>query len=415
MKEILKEVYSSISRHKMRTLLTGFGTAWGIFILIVLLGAGNGFRSGILMIFSSYASNSIWVSGQWTSQASVSGIQSGSKVKFNRSIIAKLKNRFSQINYISSEIKLKSPYQIGYQENIGNFEVKGIDHDYNIVKLLEIKEGRYFNNFDYEEERRVVIIGNRVKEVLFVNENPIGKQINISGVFFQIIGVLKEGTVFSIMEQNNIYAPNISLRHIFNLDSDFYTFGVLLHKNALIENFETELRHFLAREVGFKENDKNALFFNNIQLQIKTFNSLFDSINIFLWILGLCFLLSGIISIANIMLVVVKERTTEIGIRKAIGATPRSIIILIISEAIITTLIFGIFGLISGYLGVEIYNWIISSLQTGNQVLFAKASINWYVVLMALLILIISGILAGIYPARKAAKIMPVETLNKVV
>ncbi len=340
MKEILKEILASIKSHKIRFLLTGFGIAWGMFILIVLLGAGNGFRTGVLNLFQGYASNSIWLSGQRVSVASIGGLQVGSKVKFDELITIKLKNRFPQIKQISSEIKLENISHITYKDNMGNFEIKGVDRDYNIIKLLEIETGRFLNDLDYKEHRTTVVIGSRVKELLFKNENPLGKQINISGVYFQVVGVLKEGTMLSIMEQNNIYTPNTSLCRIFNLDNTFFTIGALLNEKTSIESFENELRNFLAKEIGFDKSDRNALYINNIQLQVKAFNSLFDGIDIFLWILGLCFLLSGVIGIANIMFVVVKERTTEIGIRKALGATPESIITLVLAEALITTLIF---------------------------------------------------------------------------
>ncbi|GHS95673.1 ABC transporter ATP-binding protein [Synergistales bacterium] len=415
MKEIIKEVYASIIQHKMRSLLTGFGIAWGMFILIVLLGAGNGFRSGMLNMFSGYASNSIWATGYWISEASPGGMQEGARIKFNEDIIKKLKKRFTQIKFISPEIPLDNWDPIIYKNNTGRFDVKGIGEDYMKIKLLEVEEGRLLNRIDYLEQRRSAIIGKRVKEILFEKENPIGKQVNISGVFFQVVGVLKEGTVFSMMDQNNIYVSDVALFSTYNINREYFTFGALLHEHTQVETFENELRNYLAQELKFSKNDRRALYVNNIQLQVKAFNTLFNGINIFLWILGVCFLLSGMIGITNIMLVVVKERTNEIGIRKAIGATPNSIIQLIISEALVITILFGLVGLLLGYGGIAVYNWVVIALQTGEQVIFSRASIEISVVLAAFLLLITSGVLAGIFPAQKAASIMPIETLNRVV
>lgn len=415
MKEVLKEVYSSILQHKLRSLLTGFGIAWGIFILLVLLAAGNGFRSGMLAMFGGYASNSIWVTGQWVSQAKIGGMQTGTRVYFDKATADKLKKRFRQIQSISSEISFDNANPIGYKGYTGSFDVKGIDKDYNTIKLLEIKEGRFLNALDYKEKRRVVVIGNRVKEILFKNENPVGKYIRIGGAFFQIVGVLSSGTIFSMMEQNSIYTPIVSLQHTFNLENKFYTFGVLLYPNSGAEVFENEMRRFLSEEIGFDKIDRGALYINNIQLQVSAFNSLFNGIDIFLWVLGGCFLLTGMIGITNIMLVVVKERTVEFGIRKALGATPESIVFLVISEALIITVLFGFIGLLFGYLGIILYNWIVMALQTGRPEIFGRASLDWYIVLAAFILLIISGVVAGLFPARKAAKIMPVETLNKAV
>ncbi|MBS5907503.1 MAG: ABC transporter permease [Dysgonomonas mossii] len=415
MKEIIKEILASMKAHKARSILTGFGVTWGIFILIILLAAGNGFRSGMLALFGDYASNSIWVTGQWVSNAKVGGVQSGSKVYFNETVIANLKSRFPQIQSISSEISLENANMIGYKGYTGRFDVKGISENYNLIKLLDAEDGRFLNHLDYNEKKRVVVIGNRVKEILFKNENPIGKHINISGAFFQVVGVLKSGTLFNVMEQNSIYAPAATLQYMFNLNNEYQTLGALLSTSTKVETFENELRNFLAQEIGFNEDDKGALYINNIQLQVSAFNSLFNGIDVFLWVLGICFLLTGMLGITNIMLVVVNERTAEIGIRKALGATPESVVILIISESLIITILFGLLGLLFGYLGIYIYNWIISAVQTGQPEVFARASLEWYVVLSSFVLLVVAGALAGLFPARKAAEIMPVEILNKAV
>ena len=412
--ELLNEVVASISQHKMRTFLTGFSITWGIFILIILLGIGNGFRAGMLNLFSGYASNSIWVTGNQTSEARIGGLQSGEKVRFSDDILRKIKNRFPEVQTVSTEISLGNINQISYKANTIQLETKGIGEDYMKIKSLEIEKGRFLNKKDFKEQRRVVIIGKRVKDLLFENEEPVGKQISIAGVFFQVVGILKEGTIFSMMEQNSIYITDATLLNTFNPDKEYITFGALLCEKSAIEPFENQLRVFLAEQMGFNKEDKRALYVNNIQLQVSAFNALFDGINIFLWILGICFLLSGMIGITNIMLVVVKERTNEIGIRKAIGATPSSIIQLIISESLIITIGFGFIGVLFGYIGIIFYNQIAVTLQSNRQAIFEKAYIENSVVLTAFFLLILSGALAGLFPAQKAAKILPVEILNQV-
>jgi putative ABC transport system permease protein len=412
MKEILKEVLLSILQHRLRSFLTGISITWGMFILIILLGAGNGFRSGILNIFSGYASNSLWVTGHIVSESSIEGLQTGTNIYFTKDVIAKMKNRFPQIKLISTEINLTSSDVVNYMGNFGHFQIKGIQKDYMSIKFLEINKGRFFNELDYKKRDQIAIIGKQVKDLLFGDIDCIGKSVEISGVFFQVVGVIEEGTIFSAAEKNNIYIPVESLLDIFNLERKYNTFGVLLDENVSTEYFEEDLRSFLSREIGFNKSDRNALFINNVQLQIKTFNSLFDGFNRFLWILGMCFLLSGMLGVMNIMLVVVKERTKEIGIRKAIGATPNSIIQLIISESLIITCSFGALGLILGYAGLFFYNWAISSLQDGQQVAFEKGYIDLSVAFIALIMLVISGVIAGVFPAKKAAEIMPVETLK---
>ena len=415
LKEQLFEVFASLKQHKVRSVLTGFSITWGIFILIVLLGAGNGFRDGMLNLFSGYASNSIWVTGSRVSKASTGGLQTGAQVTFNDELLNKLQYRFAEIQQIASEINLSSSNPIIYKDNTGWFVAKGISEDYFNIKSLEIETGRFLNHLDYQEKRRSAIISEHVRDILFDKESPIGKFINIEGVMFQVVGILKGGTMFSMMEQNSIYIPSTTLLYTYNPERTYSTFGAILHNNTMIETFEGRLRNYLAKEVGFNKEDRGALYINNIQMQVKAFGMLFDGIDKFLWILGLCFILSGMIGIMNIMLVVVKERSEEFGIRKAVGATPASIYRLIIIEALILTVIFGIVGMIFGFAGMGIYNWVVSAVQTGQEQIFAKATINITVVLLAFLILVLSGVIAGLFPAKKAATIMPAETFSKIV
>ncbi|MDR2234013.1 MAG: ABC transporter permease [Tannerella sp.] len=413
--ELFHEVYASVRQHKVRSILTGFSITWGIFILIVLLGAGNGFRTGMLNMFSGYASNSIWVTGNRVTRATNGGLQTGAQVRFDHDLTEKLKRRFAEVQQVATEVSLLNNNPIVYRDNTGWFEVKGISEDYLNIKSLEVGEGRLLNAMDYREERRSLVIGERVRDILFGRENPVGKYIAIEGVMFRVVGVLKGGTIFSMMEQNSIYTPSITLLNIFNLEREYTTFGAILHENTAIETFEGRLRDYLAKEIGFAEDDRGALFINNIQLQVKAFGMLFDGIDKFLWILGLCFILSGMIGVMNIMLVVVKERTEEIGIRKAVGATPASIYKLIITEALVLTITFGLAGMALGFVGMGIYNYVVSALQTIQEQIFEKASTNFSIVIISLLLLVAAGVIAGLFPARKAANIMPVETLGKVV
>jgi len=399
----------------MRSFLTGFSVSWGIFILILLLGAGNGFRAGMLNIFSGYASNSIWVTGARTTKPGKGSMQAGSQVLFDDDLLNKLKKHFQEIQFIASESGLTINNPITYKDKTAWFDIKGISENYLKIKSLEIGEGRIFNAWDYENKRPVVIIGEKVKEILFDREDPIGKYINIEGVIFTVIGALKTGTVFSMMEQNSIYSPAITLRNTYNLDSEYSTFGVLLNENTDFKTFENRLRDFLSETTGIDKDDRSALFIMNIQAQVKAFGMLFNGMDTFLWILGLCFFLTGALGIMNIMFVVVNERAEEIGIRKAIGATPASILQLIIAEALVITVFFGLTGTVFGFLAMQIYNWIVSSLQSGDQHIFSKATISLSIVIVAFVLLIISGLLAGILPARKASKIMPIETLSKIV
>ena len=413
--ELLHEVYSSVMQHKVRSLLTGFSISWGIFILIVLLGAGNGFRSGMLALFSGYASNSIWVMGLNVSKATNSGLPVGAQVRFDDDFIKRTEMQFPEILETASEISLPTNNLITYKNNTGLFEVKGISENYMNIKSLEVDRGRLLNRNDYTGRRRCVVIGERVSEILFGNEEPVGKYINIEGVMFQVVGLLSGGTIFSMLEQGSIYTPSETVFYTFNLERNYSTFGALLHQNTSFATFEGRLRDYLSQAKGFDKDDRRAMYINNIQQQVESFNSLFDGINKFLWVLGLCFILSGMIGVTNIMLVVVNERKEEIGIRKAVGATPASILELIISESVMLTFVFGLTGMGLGFLGMSVYNFIVSAAQSGQQEVFARATIDGLVVAAAFVLLIAAGVFAGLFPAQKAAKILPVEILSKVV
>jgi putative ABC transport system permease protein len=414
-KEVIKEIITSISQHKVRSLLTGFGIAWGMFILILLLGAGNGLRHGMLSVFSGFAANSMWVAGFMTDETKAGGLQKGQKVEFNDAIISKLKKQKPYIDLISPEIAVRSNNTVVYKNNTGNFDIKGIGQSYMEIKQIEIGEGRNLNRLDYDNCRRNVIIGGRVKEMLFGKTNPVGETLFILGTSFRVAGVIKEGSIISMGEINSIYMPDVILYRHFNFEKVYSTFGMLLKPEAPLETVEREIRRFLAKELQINETDRKAILINNIQLQVSAFNKLFDGIDIFLWVMGICILLCGIIGIANIMLVNVKDRTQEIGIRKAIGATPDSILTMIVLESTIITLFFGLVGILLGYGGLSVYNFILNAVQGNENRIFEHAYVDTLYVVMALLVLILSGVLAGLYPAQKAVSIKPIQTLNQFV
>jgi len=410
--EQIKEAFISITQNKTRSILAGFGVAWGIFILILLLGTGKGFQQGIMQLFHSFAKNSLWVYGGQVSENNMNKLTQKKSILFDNSDITIAKEWFPEIEFISPELNYRGNSQTIYSQNTTYPQIKGVLSDYFNVKIIKPEEGRLLNVIDNNEHQRFALIGKQVAEVLFPTEKAVGKLVNIAGTYFTVIGVINKGTLFTQNNQNIIYVPYNSFIDCFNSTGKFNTFVLALKSKTETNIFENRIRSFLGRRKGFDKEDKKALFILNFANQVKTFEKLFKGIDTFLWFVGLSLLLSGMVGISNIMLVIVKEKTFEIGIRKALGAKSKSIIWMIIIESTIITSISGIIGLLFGSLFISIINWAIISFFPSNDSLFKSASINFPILIFSLIILILTGVLAGFFPAQKAAKISPVAAMR---
>jgi putative ABC transport system permease protein len=406
------EIYHSLKQHKVRNILTGFGVAWGIFILILLLGAGQGLQDGIMKLFSSYAQNSIWVYAGQTSETQKGG-KSGEQIVFNQELLTNLNHRFSQVKFLSPEISYNGNAIVSYQKKHQIGQVKGVGLNYFDIKILNLGKGRLFNPLDYKEQRPVCIVGSNLVKVLAKNKQLIGEYINIADNWFKVIGVLEKGTALNQGEQNAVYIPFSAFQNSFGNNNAFFLFGMLLNDHTDSEGFETKLKDFLAHQLHFEKSDNKAVFISNTNQQVKSFNKLFAGIEAFLWFVGFSMLLSGIIGVGNIMLVIVKERTKEIGIRKALGGRSKSILFMVVSEAITITLLSGLVGLFLGLIIIELANYLILKLYDAEEVLINSFTVNVPVIIGAVILLVISGALAGIIPAKKAADVMPVNALNQ--
>ncbi len=408
----IQESLSSIKQNKTRSILAGFGVAWGIFIMILLLGTGKGFQEGILQLFSSFAENSIFIYGGQVSENNLTENVQYKRIMFDDNDIRIIKERYSEVEYISPELNFGGNSLTIYRGNIIYPQIKGVLPAYFKVRIIKAEKGRLLNALDNIESRRVALIGRQVADILFADEEPLGKAINIAGSFFTIIGIIEKGSVFTQNEQNSVYIPYSTFKDCMGQALEYNTLVLTVSHKTDATIFETELKTFLGKRKGFNIDDKKAIFILNFENQVKAFDKLFKGINIFLWFIGLCLLLSGIVGISNIMLVIVKERTYEIGIRKAIGAESKSIIWMIITESIVITSIAGILGLLIGSFVIWVLNWIIKSFQTVNDSLFTKASIDYTVIIFSMFVLIISGVIAGILPAKKASGITPAQAVR---
>ena len=408
--ETLKEVFNSIRRNKVRSTLAGFSVAWGIFILMVLLGVGQGFRNGVMDLFSVFAQKSMFVYGGVTSEK-FGNMSEGMEVSFNEEYLQALKVRYDEINTISPAVSLTGVYA-EHENKSGTYTLSGVGADYFKIMLLEAEDnGRLFNYMDYTRERNVAVIGQGVADNLFNKDDAVDSYLNIEGNYFLVVGVLREDNLYSVQEHGSIFIPYSSFALCFDLNREFSSFSMILNDDTDTKSFEGELKSYIAHKTNFNKNDKSALYIANTETQTSVFESLFHGLELLIWGVGICFLLGGIVGIANIMLIVVKERTNEIGIRKAVGALPVSIITLILSESIVVTCLAGLAGMALGGGALAVIDHIIGSDIT-EQSIFVETALNLPAIAAALVILIMAGIAAGLFPAIKASQITPVEAIR---
>lgn len=410
--EIVSEILNNLRAHKLRTLLTSFGIIWGVFILVVMLGISGGVKDGVLNLFDGFTRNVIWFYGG-ESEDGMHIRESGRSILFAPEDIENIKiNHLDKIK-ISSEIIIGDFKVLDYnRRNEGWFQLKAVGKDYFDVKGLKVSSGRSFNIKDYDEQRRVVIVGDRITQNLFGGENPIGRDILIKNEYFTIVGSLDEKSFFAMNEQNSIFMPqNIATNTIRKING-IPGFGILSN-NYELDGIESRIKTYLSEKYHFSRDDQRALYIVNYKEQLSVFSTFFDGFDIFLVFVGFCLLLSGIIGISNIMYIVVKERTGEIGIKKAIGAPSSQILKEFILEALALTLFAGVIGLLLGIGALEIIDFIIAENLDGDE-FFKKTNVNSRYVVLSILALSLAGFMAGLFPASKAAEISPVEAMKEL-
>ena len=402
-----QEIYSTIQKNKLRTVLTGFSVAWGIFMLILLLGSGTGIENGVKNEFRNVATNSIWVHPGQTSKP-FKGLQPGRLIEFTNTDYDEIKTNLVGVEHITARYYLWNTNLISYQKEYGAFNIIAFHPDHKFLENTLLKQGRLINELDVSRARKVATIGTLVKEQLFKGESAVGKFITINGVPFKVIGVhFDEGRE---MHLRLIYLPVSTAQKVFGGGNKIHAYMFTVG-NASVDQgraMEKAVRTKMALRHNFSPDDPKALRVFNTVERFQKFVNLFSGIRIFIWIIGIGTIIAGIVGISNIMLISVKERTREIGIRKALGATPGSIVNLILSESVLITAVSGYIGLVAGVAVVELASTYLPKID-----LFQHPEVDFRVAVGALLLLVISGMIAGFVPARRAASILPVEALKE--
>ncbi|PID93798.1 MAG: ABC transporter, partial [Bacteroidetes bacterium] len=340
-----QEIFSTIRKNKTRTFLTGFSVATGIFMLIILLGAGRGLRNGLEETFARDAQNSLSIYGGRTRKA-YKGTPEGKYIQMRNGDYKSLRKNIQNLESISAVADMRGGNSVSHKNNFGNFRIEPTHETYGDVAKLEILKGRFLNKTDIGKTRKVAVIQDEVKKVLFPTETAVGKYININKIKFRVIGVFKKNSFGD--NSRYIYIPISVSQKTFN-NNDYLDKISLMLNNVTPEQsqqIEQQITRIMAGRHRFSPEDKNALWIQNNIENSKQFTSLFSNIERFIWIIGIFTIILGVIGVFNIMMIVVRERTKEIGIRKAIGASPYSIINLILTESVFITTASGYIGLI---------------------------------------------------------------------
>jgi putative ABC transport system permease protein len=408
----LQEILATLKKNRMRTVLTGLSVSWGIFILIVLLGAGNGLKHGVMLNFSHRAINRI---GLWPGATSMpwQGLKSERNLYFTESEVDLITNEVEESRLITA--RTSTTQTIAHGDEYGSYQVLGVMPGFFHIENMLMSEGRFVNQLDMKEKNKVVVLDAKVAERLFKDKSPLGEYVKVGQLMFKVVGVAKKAQ----WEGFNAYIPFTAAQAIFNPGRKFYqiTFTV----DGLItaeenERFDKSLREILAQRLNFNPDDRQALWVSNSQAEYVETMKIFGGITILVSIIGILTLIAGIVGVSNIMLVSVKERTREIGIRKAIGATPASILKTIILESILITTVFGYIGMIAGIGLTEAVNFVMQRQATTNEMqmtVFADPTVDLGYALFATAILIAAGVIAGYLPARKAVKVKPIEAMKQ--
>jgi putative ABC transport system permease protein len=411
------EIWSVIKKNKLRTFFTAFGVFWGIFMLVIMLGSGTGLKNGAYQGMGDMATNSFFM---WTQRTTIpyKGFPRGRFYNFRNDDTEAIKRNIEGVDLVAPRLQAWG-YRGGGNnvirgERSGAFDIYGDTPDFNKINPMKLVMGRFLNKIDIDDKRKVVAIGERVYEELFKpDEDPLGEYLKIQGVYFQVIGVVgsKQSGHQAERDNRSIFMPFTTLQKTYNYGDIVGWYSITAAKGYSASVIEQQTKDLMKQRHQIHPDDDRAVGSWNMEKEFNKFTTLFSGINTLIWIVGIGTLFAGVVGVSNIMLIVVKERTKEIGIQRAIGATPVNIIVQIIIESVFLTTIAGYIGLVLGVGLVELINYFLVN-SGANTEMFVNPQVDFNMAISALIILIISGALAGMIPARRAVAIRPIEALR---
>lgn len=398
------EIFHTIIKNPLRTFLTGLSVALGIFILVVMQGLGFGLQNGVMKQIQDDAINSIWVRSGTTS-IPYKGLNSNRRIEYDNNDLAWVVENIEGVtNYSGQFMRWNSTIRYGKEKM--NFGIRAVHPGYEMLERINLVEGRFINETDVTNMRKVALLGKTVYDDLFRGKPAVGEYIEVNGVSFRVIGRFEDPN--SRWENRQVYVPISTGQKVFGGQDKLSMFMISTGDASLEESIEmkNEIDRHLREHYSVHPEDERAVWLRNNNEEFKEYLDMFTGIRTFIWVIGFFTLFAGIIGVANIMSIIVKERTKEIGIRKALGATPWSIISLIIQESTFLTFVAGCFGLVLGVGLLELLAHFI------DHEFFTNPTINYRISIGALVILVLAGSLSGLIPAIRAVNIRPVEALR---
>ena len=408
-----QEIIISLKKQKLRTGLTAFGVFWGIFMLVILLGFGKGYSVKVDALFGE-RKNVVFLWSSNSTQMAYKGLGKGRSILLNEDDIAWAKQQVEGIKLIEGQNFLRGPQYVTHEKANGSFTVMGTHNGWAALQTNRVVEGRYVNSLDEKEFRKVAVIGTRVRDILFKGRgSPLGEKIVIQGVSFQIVGVYEstEPDSGDPYQSISINIPNETLRKTFNQLDRFRQLWIQPKVGFKTEDLEREIKKVIYDRQKIHPDDEGVLQTYNSEAEYLQDKNLVEGILIFSWVVAIGTIIAGVIGVGNIMLVVVKERTREIGLRKALGATPANISWMILQESLLITLVAGYTGLVTGVLVLELVKKVLIDMGKGEG-MFASPYIDIGTALIAFLVLVFSGAMASLLPALKASLVNPIVALQ---
>jgi len=412
--DLFQEIWVTITRNKARSFLTGFGVFWGIFMTMIMLGAGSGLQNGMMKNVEGFATNSCLM-GSSTTSMPYQGFQKGRNWNLHNRDVEILEQSVSGLDCLSPMLfGGGSTNNIVYKDNFGTFQVKGVYANYTQIERQIISQGRFINEMDNLDERKICVIGTKVYEELFpTKENPIGRYVRIWGIYFQVVGVVSGVSNMSIGGESaeSVFLPFKTLQKLINQGDVVHVLMATAKPDVPVSEIETKMKEILKANNHIDPKDEQAVWSFNLENAFNMIKYLFLGIAFVSWFVGSGTLIAGIIGVSNIMVVTVKERTKEIGIRRALGAKPRTIIGQIMLESLALTAIAGILGLCFGVLVMYLADalW----LQDAENMFISSPIVSFTVAIWSTIILLICGLIAGLIPAGRAMQIKAIDAIQE--